>query len=491
MVACLGLAIDLTTNEVTQNELAELKGEDLLGYIHQKMEYLATSRPTAVNLFNALEEIKQKLSEVESTPESYCKAILQHAEFMLERDVQDNRAIGKHGADAILSKVGGSSGEGVSIVTICNTGSLATAGYGTALGVARALQERSALSAIYAMETRPYNQGSRLTAFEILEENMPNGTLIVDSAAAALMKTKGVDAVVVGADRVCANGDTANKIGTYNLALIAAAHNVPFYVASPFTTLDTSLKSGDLIEIEERPAEEMISTSKAPENMPCWNPAFDVTPARFIAGIITEKGVIHPAIDGSIDVAGFVEEHRSETATSGKPVKLHVPFDYREQSTESLPDYLAKNAHVAMQHLGATSPDNLECTEVGDGNLNLVFIVTNKTNGKQIIVKQALPYVRCVGESWPLTLERSFFEYKALAAEKAACPEFVPSVFYFSKSDGLMVMEYIPPPNIILRKGLIQGIFYPTMATDMGTFCAKTLFKTSGFALGKFQWCFT
>lgn len=183
----------------------------------------------------------------------------------------------------------------------------------------------------------------------------------------------------------------------------------------------------------------------------------------------------------------FSEKHKaeesSEIQTTAK--KLVIPIDYHEQSVASLPAYLAKNATVAMEHLETTSTEHLECLEVGDGNLNLVFIVTNTQNQKKIIVKQALPYVRCVGESWPLTLERSFFEYKALCSEKVACPAFVPAVFFFSKANGLMVMEYIPPPNIILRKGLISGIRYPTMASDMGIFCAKTLFKGSGFKLSE------
>lgn len=191
-------------------------------------------------------------------------------------------------------------------MTICNTGTLATAGFGTALGVARALQNQNKLQSIHCLETRPYNQGSRLTAFEILEEKMPNGTLICDSAAASLMKTKGVDACVVGADRVCANGDTANKIGTYQLAIVAHAHNVPFYVASPFTTLDTSSKSGDFIEIEERPADEVISSSRSPKEMPVWNPAFDITPAKYITGIITEKGVVEKNSEGNFDIETFV-----------------------------------------------------------------------------------------------------------------------------------------------------------------------------------------
>mmetsp|Transcript_23197 Transcript_23197/g.25569 ORF Transcript_23197/g.25569 Transcript_23197/m.25569 type:complete len:372 (-) Transcript_23197:333-1448(-) len=309
LVACLGLAVDINVNVKTKNEIANLCGDDLKMFIQKKMDYLATSRPTAVNLFNALQEIKIILEEqTDATHASYSKAILDHAEFMLERDISDNKNIGNNGADAILQKVKGKR-ETIRMVTICNTGSLATAGYGTALGVARALQERSALASIHALETRPYNQGSRLTAFEILEEKMPNGTLICDSAAGALMKTKGVDVVVVGADRVCANGDTANKIGTYNLAIVASVHHVPVYVASPFTTLDTSLLSGDLITIEERPAAEMISTGKAPSDMPCWNPAFDITPAKYIAGIITEKGVIEPQSDGTFDVPAFVKKY--------------------------------------------------------------------------------------------------------------------------------------------------------------------------------------
>ena len=136
-----------------------------------------------------------------------------------------------------------------------------------------------------------------------------------------------------------------------------------------------------------------------------------------------------------------------------------------------------------MNALGATSFADLECTEMGDGNLNLVFIVTNTLNGKKIIVKQSLPYVRCVGEAWPLTVDRSYYENEALVIEKECCPPHVPTVYHFSKVTGLMVMEYLAPPNIILRKGLIAGIKYPTMAKDMGLFCAHTLFKTSGFKL--------
>jgi len=311
IVACLGLAVDLSCCGETQKELDRVKNDidAIFTIIDKKMEYLKTSRPTAVNLFNAMGEVKAELETVqkkkrESDDAKSCmvKSVVTYAEKMLERDVSDNKAIGDFGADALLKH----SPKGIRLVTICNTGSLATAGYGTALGVARSLQARKKLLSIHALETRPYNQGSRLTAFEIVEEKMPNGTLICDSAAAALMKTKGVDACVVGADRCCANGDTANKIGTYMLACVAKAHNVPFYVASPFTTLDVNLKTGDEIEIEERSAKELLSSSSAPESIACWNPAFDVTPAEYITGIITEKGVVEKSEDGSFNIAGFV-----------------------------------------------------------------------------------------------------------------------------------------------------------------------------------------
>jgi 5-methylthioribose kinase len=515
IVAALGLAVDLChpTTVAELDQIEEMNGTDhgnaVLAYITGKMNYLATSRPTAVNIFHALDEIKVQLVQAMNDASSsdggntmttarqrMVHAILKHASFMLERDRNDCLAMGRHGADAILKDK--PSDAQVTIVTICNTGSLATSHYGTALGVVRAIRDRQQLKKIVALETRPYNQGSRLTAFEIVEEKMPGGTLICDSMAAALMAGPEVvvDAVVVGADRVCANGDTANKIGTYSLSLVAAAHHVPFYVASPFTTLDVNLPCGDEIPIEQRPAAELLSSSLAPPDIAVWNPSFDVTPAKYISGIITEKGVIYPNVDGKIDVAAFVAKHKAvaaaaagedtqeQAAAAPAAAKLVVPFNYVEQSIDSIPAYLAKHSPNTMNVLATTDPDDLKCIEVGDGNLNLVFIVTNKKDeSKQVIVKQALPYVRCVGESWPLTLERAFFEYKALCAQKQACPEFVPSIYFFSKPHGLMVMQYLPPPNIILRKGLIQGIRYPSMARDMGVFCAKTLFSTSGFCL--------
>jgi len=223
--------------------------------------------------------------------------------------------------------------------------------------------------------------------------------------------------------------------------------------------------------------------------------SFDVTPAKYIAGIVTEKGVIRPDSSGEFDIKTFVDKHsggsdgenNGDSGAEDVATKLQIPPSYTEQNVQSLPHYLAQHVPKAMQVLGAVYADDLECIEMGDGNLNLVFIVSNKSSKseteKKVIVKQALPYVRCVGESWPLTLDRAYFEYTALEAQKKACPEFVPDLYYFSRDNALIVMEYIAPPNMILRKGLIQGIRYSTMAADMGTFCAKTLFLTSGFKL--------
>ena len=315
IVAVLGLAVDLTSNRKTICELGA--ADDVKAYIYRKMAYLTTSRPTAVNLFHAMEELKQIIaahnddvpsstSSSSSSAPTIVDEIVKHAQFMLERDVSDNKAIGTHGADDLLSRH--VHPDGVRLVTICNTGSLATAGWGTALGVARELHSRRKLRGIAALETRPYNQGSRLTAYEIYAEKM-NGTLICDSMAASYLKSKGADACIVGADRVCANGDTANKIGTLALAIIAKEMGVEFLVASPFTTLDVGLASGDEIEIEERPAGEMLESSGAPRDMPCWNPSFDVTPAKYISGIITERGVLKKSTDGTFDVVGFVKKH--------------------------------------------------------------------------------------------------------------------------------------------------------------------------------------
>jgi S-methyl-5-thioribose-1-phosphate isomerase len=314
IVAVLGLAADLTSNDRTMSDLAALDADSHLAardYVYGKMAYLTTSRPTAVNLSNAMEELRGIVGGMppsSSSSRGIVDAIVSHGRYMLERDVSDNMAIGAHGADDLLSRH--VHPDGVRLVTICNTGSLATAGWGTALGVARELHRRWKLRCLACLETRPYNQGSRLTAYEALAEGM-NAVLICDSMAAFYLKTRGADACVVGADRVCANGDTANKIGTLALAIVAREMGVEFFVASPFTTLDVSLASGDDIEIEERPAGEMLESACAPRGVACWNPGFDVTPAEYISGIITEKGVLKKSSGGTFDVIGFVREHSS------------------------------------------------------------------------------------------------------------------------------------------------------------------------------------
>ncbi|KZC09440.1 PREDICTED: methylthioribose-1-phosphate isomerase [Dufourea novaeangliae] len=291
IVGCLSLATELKNeNHMDKKSLRQ----DVEG----KLNYLVSARPTAVNMKIAADELIQlanKLSKDESVnvaemKERFFKAI----EAMLEKDIADNKAIGDFGAQEILKHASGDNS--VRVLTHCNTGSLATAGYGTALGVIRSLHKQNSLEHAYCSETRPYNQGARLTAYELVYEKIP-ATLICDDMVAALMKSRNISAVVVGADRVAANGDTANKIGTYQIAIVAKYHNVPFYVAAPRTSIDFSIPSGDHIIIEERPEREMTHMNDQRISAPgilCWNPAFDVTPASLIKGIITEVGVFRP-----------------------------------------------------------------------------------------------------------------------------------------------------------------------------------------------------
>lgn len=322
IVAALGLAV-----EVFQ-KCDGSTAEEAVATLKKKMQYLRTSRPTAVNLFTATDHLAQVVTAAAAaegaTRESVVTAYIEEAEAMLEADVSANKAIGSFGAEAMIATAPGNPAQ-LKVLTICNTGSLATAGYGTALGVVRALAERRALEEVFACETRPYNQGSRLTAFELVEEQLP-GTLICDSSAATLMATKGIHGVVVGADRVTKNGDTANKIGTYQLAIAAKHHEVPFYVASPSTTCDTTLNSGAEIAIEERAAEEVRAVRGvqiAPKTVNVWNPVFDVTPSSLISGIITEFGVISPDASGAYDVEAFLCEHAALTEPGAKRRKVN------------------------------------------------------------------------------------------------------------------------------------------------------------------------
>jgi methylthioribose-1-phosphate isomerase len=224
----------------------------------------------------------------------YIDEIIGFIEQFLERDLADNRSIGRHGAEAICQT--NTNQQKLNVLTHCNTGSLATVGFGTALGVIRQLAADNVLQLAYFTETRPYNQGSRLTAYELVHDHIPH-TMICDSMAGLLMQTQPIHAVVVGADRVTANGDTANKIGTYQLAVLAKYHKIPFYIAAPTTSIDLTKKTGEEIIIEQRPSKEMTSikgVNIAAEGVQVWNPAFDITPAELITGIITEHGVFKP-----------------------------------------------------------------------------------------------------------------------------------------------------------------------------------------------------
>jgi len=251
---------------------------------------LAATRPTAVNLFWAIERMKRKLESLRAQPVSAIKqALIIESQAILEEDISLCKTMGRHGAKLI--------GDGQTVLTHCNAGSLATAGYGTALGVIRAAWEQGKKIKVIADETRPVLQGARLTAWELMQDQIPV-TLITDNMAGSLMRQGKIHLCVVGADRIAANGDVANKIGTYSVAVLAKAHNIPFYVAAPYSTIDLKTKSGADIPIEQRNPLEVTtihgSHPVAPKDVPVYNPAFDVTPAELITGIITERGVFKP-----------------------------------------------------------------------------------------------------------------------------------------------------------------------------------------------------
>lgn len=260
------------------------------------IEYLASSRPTAVNLFWALERMKKVLAS-QSDPKEAVKALKKEADEIRAEDEKTCRAIGENGLKVLK--------DGMTILTHCNTGMLATAKYGTALAAVYVAQEKGMNIKVYADETRPLLQGSRLTAYELLSMGV-DVTLITDSMAAMVMKSGIIDACIVGCDRVAANGDVANKIGTYGVALLAKAHNIPFYVAGPLSTFDLDTKTGDDIPIEQRGREEIIcgfGKQTAPSDVKVYNPAFDVTPHELITALITEKGIIKAPYEQNIKKA--------------------------------------------------------------------------------------------------------------------------------------------------------------------------------------------
>jgi methylthioribose-1-phosphate isomerase len=272
---------------------------------------LAATRPTAVNLFWAIDRMKAlfaKLLSAGATLAQIQQRILAEAHAMYQEDIAACKAMGAHGAELLPEEgagvpADGSSSEGwIGVLTHCNAGALATCGYGTALGVIRAAVERGKRIHVYADETRPFLQGARLTAWELMADGIPT-TVICDNMAASLMRAGKIQAVVVGADRIAANGDVANKIGTYNVAILAREHGIPFYVAAPWSTIDLATLTGDAIPIEERPAREVThhaGTQLTPNGVGICNPAFDVTPARYITAIITERGALRAPYSESL-----------------------------------------------------------------------------------------------------------------------------------------------------------------------------------------------
>ncbi|HET6879572.1 MAG TPA: S-methyl-5-thioribose-1-phosphate isomerase [Pirellulales bacterium] len=274
---------------VRSTDLASKSPDAWRQRVDEVADYLARSRPTAVNLFWALDRLKRAARASQATtPEELIQWLLREAQALHEEDRAMCHAIGRFGAELL------SDGQGV--LTHCNAGGLATSEYGTALAVFFAAQDAGKRLHVYADETRPLLQGARLTAWE-LNRRAIDVTLICDSMAAQVMREGRVQAVVVGADRIAANGDTANKIGTYGVAVLAAAHDIPFYVAAPSSTFDLSLESGETVPIEQRSPEEIthgFGRQTAPEGIGVYNPAFDVTPARLIRAIICERGIIEP-----------------------------------------------------------------------------------------------------------------------------------------------------------------------------------------------------
>jgi methylthioribose-1-phosphate isomerase len=268
------------------------KGTTQLAVEFQKIcDVMSATRPTAVNLFWAITRMKRAFAEgaqAGESPEELGARLEREARRIHDEDVEACRAMGLHGADVVPQRA--------RVLTHCNAGALATAGYGSALGVIRAAVEQGKQIAVFADETRPFMQGARLTAWELLRDGIET-TVITESMAGPLMHSGEIDLVVVGADRIAANGDVANKIGTYTVAVLAREHNLPFYVAAPLSTIDLATPDGAHIPIEERDQREVThigSSRLTPEGARIRNPAFDVTPHRYITGIITERGIFHP-----------------------------------------------------------------------------------------------------------------------------------------------------------------------------------------------------
>jgi methylthioribose-1-phosphate isomerase len=288
VAAAMGIALAVKNSKASTS--GELKSE-----FDQACDLIGKTRPTAVNLFWAIGRMRDKFEVLRVRPlPQLKKALIEEAQRMHAEDIAANQAMGRHGA-TLLPASGG-------VLTHCNAGALATCGYGTALGVIRAAVEAGKKLHVYADETRPFLQGSRLTAWELMKDSIPT-TVISDNMAGAMMKQGKIGAVVVGADRIAANGDVANKIGTYTVAVLAREHGIPFYVAAPFSTVDLATPDGSKIPIEQRNAKEVThigGKQMVPEGVPVENPAFDVTPAKYVTAIVTERGVARPPYEESL-----------------------------------------------------------------------------------------------------------------------------------------------------------------------------------------------
>ncbi len=291
VTAAFGLAMAFSSYSGT--------GELRDAYFSRMKELFAASRPTAVNLFWALARMERVYRENRHlSPEELANRLRREAQNLYEEDIRVNEAIGEQGQELL--------GEGSRVMTICNAGALATCGYGTALGVIRSAAQRNKIEMVWACETRPVLQGSRLTVWELWQDKIPV-TLLTDNMAGYTMSLGKVDAVITGADRIAANGDTANKIGTYSLAVLARYHGIPFYVAAPLSTFDWNIEQGGEIPIEERSAEEVRTIKGSCLTVPAvdvFNPAFDITPEHLITAIICEKGIIRPPFGSAIKIWG-------------------------------------------------------------------------------------------------------------------------------------------------------------------------------------------
>src|SRR5437899_7082466 len=297
VAAAMGIALGMRTSKATGTQ-------KFAAEFYKICELMAATRPTAVNLFWAIDRMKRAFAAAAGAGESVDQIkdrLDREAQLIHDEDVASCRAMGAYGAAVVPADA--------RILTHCNAGALATAGYGTALGVIRGAVEQGKRVAVFADETRPFLQGARLTAWELVRDGI-NTTVITDNMAGALMRQGKVNFVVVGADRIAANGDTANKIGTYTVAVLARGHGIPFYVPAPLSTIDLDTPDGQHIPIEERSAREVThvgSTRVAPAGARIWNPAFDVTPHNLIAGIITERGIFRAPYTESLKRA--FEQH--------------------------------------------------------------------------------------------------------------------------------------------------------------------------------------